>query len=112
MKDVIGWASSFVLVMTIGTQVHKQWKAGTSEGVSKWLYVGQMAASAGFTTYSALVRDWVFVVTNAILLVSAAVGFGIFLHHRRADRRRASQPGATPSRTATPARLSSPSPAL
>ena len=89
MKDVIGWASSLVLVLTIGKQVYKQWSAGTSEGVSHWLYVGQMVASAGFITYSVLVHNWVFVVTNSAMFVSAVVGVAIFLHHRRGDRRNA-----------------------
>ena len=52
MVEVIGWFSSVVLVLTIGKQVYKQWKSGSSEGVSKWLFLGQMTASAGFTIYS------------------------------------------------------------
>ena len=43
----IGWLSSFILVLTIGKQVWKQWKEGASEGISKWLFIGQTAASAG-----------------------------------------------------------------
>jgi len=50
--DAIGWASSVVLVLTIGKQVWKQWQAGSSEGVSRWLFLGQIAASVGFTAYS------------------------------------------------------------
>jgi MtN3 and saliva related transmembrane protein len=88
MTEAIGWFSSFVLVLTLGKQVHKQWKSGSSEGVSKWLFVGQMTASTGFTLYSILVRNWVFVVTNALLLLSAIVGGAIVLKHRRAERRR------------------------
>ncbi len=87
MTEVIGWFSSFVLVLTIGKQVHKQWKSGSSEGVSRWLFVGQITASTGFTLYSLLVRNWVFVVTNALLLLSAIVGVVIVVKHRRAERR-------------------------
>jgi MtN3 and saliva related transmembrane protein len=87
MTEVIGWFSSFILVLTIGKQVHKQWKSGSSEGVSKWLFVGQITASTGFTLYSILVRNWVFVVTNALLLLSAIVGGVIVVKHRRAERR-------------------------
>lgn len=90
MKEIVGWMSSIALVLTIAKQVHKQWRSGTSEGVSRWLYLGQMTASAGFTAYSWMVRDWVFVVTNAVMLVSAIVGFAIYLHHKRGDARRAS----------------------
>ena len=59
MVEAIGWVSPLILVFTIATQVLKQWKAGTSEGVSKRLFVGQLAASAGFTIYSVLVKNWV-----------------------------------------------------
>lgn len=86
MTEVIGWLSSFVLVLTIGKQVHKQWRSGSSEGVSKWLFVGQTTASTGFTLYSILVHNWVFVVTNALLLVSAILGGLIVIKHRRAQR--------------------------
>lgn len=88
MTQALGWLSSFVLVLTIGAQVRKQWKAGTSEGVSKWLYLGQIAASAGFTAYSALVRNWVFVVTNGVLLVAALAGCAIYFHFRAHPSRR------------------------
>jgi uncharacterized protein with PQ loop repeat len=83
MTELIGWVSSFVLVLTIGRQVLKQWQSGSSEGVSKWLFIGQVAASVGFTTYSVLVRNWVFVVTNALMLVNALLGLFIVRHHRR-----------------------------
>ena len=85
-KELIGWASSVVLLITVGWQIRKQWQQGTSEGVSKWLFVGQMIASVGFTIYSWLVENWVFVITNALLLVSAIVGLTIVLHHRKRER--------------------------
>ena len=87
MQEAIGWFSSVVLVLTIGKQVWKQWRAGTSEGVSKWLFVGQITASTGFTIYSWLVKNWVFVVTNGSLLVLALAGLGIVFVHRRRERR-------------------------
>ena len=83
--ELIGWTSSFVLVLTIAQQVRKQWKEGTSEGVSRWLFVGQVMASTGFTVYSVLVNNWVFVVTNALMLVNALIGFAIVLRHRRRE---------------------------
>ena len=86
MTEVIGWFSSVVLLLTIGQQVHKQWKTGSSEGVSKWLFIGQMTASVGFTVYSWLVHNWVFVVTNALMLVNALVGYAIVMRHRRRKR--------------------------
>jgi MtN3 and saliva related transmembrane protein len=87
MTEVIGWFSSFILVLTIAKQVHTQWKSGSSEGVSQWLFVGQITASIGFTLYSVLVGNWVFVVTNSLLLLSAIAGGLIVLKHRRAERR-------------------------
>ncbi len=86
MTEAIGWASSFILVLTIAKQVYKQWQEGSSEGVSKWLFVGQMTASTGFTLYSLLVRNWVFVVTNALMLLNGLLGLAIVLHHRKKQR--------------------------
>lgn len=83
MTEAIGWFSSLVLLLTIGKQVFKQWRGGSSEGVSSWLFIGQTTASTGFTIYSVAVGDWVFVVTNSLMLCNAMVGFGIVLHHRR-----------------------------
>jgi uncharacterized protein with PQ loop repeat len=83
MTEAIGWVSSVILVLTIGKQVYKQWQENTSEGVSKWLFVGQISASLGFTVYSWLVRNWVFVVTNSLMLLNGLLGLLIVLHHRR-----------------------------
>lgn len=82
-KELVGWVSSFILVLTIAKQVYKQWHEGSSEGVSKWLFIGQIAASLGFTIYSWLVRNWVFVVTNSLMLLNGLLGFAIVLRHRR-----------------------------
>ena len=81
--EAVGWGSSAVLVATIAKQVLKQWRAGTSEGVSTWLFAGQFAASAGFTVYSALVRDWVFVVTNSLMVLNALAGYAITMMQKR-----------------------------
>jgi uncharacterized protein with PQ loop repeat len=83
--EIIGWLSSAILVVTIATQVHKQWKDRTSEGVSRWLFVGQTAASLGFTVYSAMVRNWVFVVTNAMMLAAAIMGWVILWRNKRQE---------------------------
>ncbi len=87
MTEAIGWISSLILLLTIGKQVYKQWQEGSSEGVSKWLFVGQLAASLGFTIYSWLVHNWVFVATNALMLVNAMAGLSLVLYHRRRERR-------------------------
>lgn len=83
MTDLLGWASSAVLLATLTRQVLKQWREGTSEGVSRWLFIGQTTASLGFTTYSILVRNWVFAVTNGLILLNALAGAFIVQRHRR-----------------------------
>ena len=83
MTEAIGWLSSAILVLTIGKQVYKQWHEDSSEGVSKWLFLGQISASLGFTIYSWLVKNWVFVVTNSLMLLNGILGLLIVLHHRR-----------------------------
>jgi MtN3 and saliva related transmembrane protein len=88
LTEAVGWVSSLILVLTIAKQVYKQWREGSSEGVSKWLFVGQISASLGFTVYSWLVSNWVFVVTNAVMLFNGLLGLLIVLHHRRRERER------------------------
>ena len=83
MTEVIGWVASAILVLTIFSQIARQWRERTSQGVSRWLFIGQIAASAGFTIYSILVGNIVFIVTNSLMLLSAVVGLGIVIHHRR-----------------------------
>lgn len=83
LVEAIGWVSSAILVVTIGKQVFKQWNDDTSKGVSTWLFIGQLAASIGFLIYSMLVRNWVFVVTNALMVVNGLLGYAITARHRR-----------------------------
>jgi len=95
MTEIIGWASSIILLMTLIKQVYKQWKEGMGEGVSKWLFVGQVAASVGFTVYSYLVGNWVFTVTNGILVINNFVGLYLsFYFRRRAKKRNLSEQNA------------------
>lgn len=85
--DAIGWGASAILLATILRQVWKQWQERSSEGVSKWLFAGQTAASAGFVAYSWLLKNPVFVVTNSALLLAALAGAWIQWRNRRADAR-------------------------
>lgn len=50
--DVIGWLASAILLATLVKQIHKQAANKDAEGVSRWLFVGQIAASVGFIVYS------------------------------------------------------------
>lgn len=79
---LIGYASSLVLLLTLGSQIYKQWKRGSSRGVSPWLFVGQLVASCGFVAYSALIDNKVFVITNACLAGAALLGLAIVIYHR------------------------------
>lgn len=88
---ILGWGSSLILLITVGKQVYKQWQAGSSEGVSQWLFFGQIAASIGFLAYSVLIVNWVFIVTNSLMIVNSLVGIGILFHHRRRESKTASQ---------------------
>ena len=81
--DILGWASSFILLLTVGKQVHKQWSSGTSEGVSTWLFVGNLSASVGFAVYSWLLDNKVFVFTNSMMIVNGLLGLGLTIRDRR-----------------------------
>jgi uncharacterized protein with PQ loop repeat len=83
----LGWASSGVLLATLGRQVYSQWRQRSVEGVSSWLFIGQLTASTGFLIYSFLVDNWVFVFTNAALLLTALVGQFIYRHNVRNKER-------------------------
>jgi MtN3 and saliva related transmembrane protein len=95
MPDVLGWCSSIVLLATIIGQISKQWREGSSRGVSPWLFAGQTVASLGFTIYSAMLENWVFTLTNSAMVLSALVGVVVSLHFKRHPR-----PGADQVKTA------------
>jgi hypothetical protein len=81
--SLIGWGAGAVLLLTLGRQVWKEWQEGNSRGLSKWLFLGQMAASLGFVVYSWLKNDWVFVTTNLFILATAIAGQAIFHFNRK-----------------------------
>jgi MtN3 and saliva related transmembrane protein len=87
--DLIGWVSSVVLLATIGRQVYTQWKTRATQGLSKWLFIGQVTASTGYTIYSFLLHNWVFMTSNIALLLTALLGEALFLKNRRRVGRRA-----------------------
>jgi uncharacterized protein with PQ loop repeat len=81
--DAIGWLSSAVLLVTIGRQVFTQWRTRSDIGVSRWLFIGQLTASVGFSVYSYLLHNWVFLVSNLALLMTAVVGEIIYLRNKK-----------------------------
>jgi MtN3 and saliva related transmembrane protein len=83
LPDALGWASSMMLLATLIAQVVRQWRAPSVEGVSWVLFAGQIAASVGFVSYSLLIRNNVFIVTNSLILATAIAGQIIYLRKRR-----------------------------
>jgi uncharacterized protein with PQ loop repeat len=81
----IGWASSGILLATLIRQVYKQWREHSTQGVSHWLFIGQLAASTGFLVYSYLLDNWVFVFTNAALLLTAVLGQLIYRRNAKEE---------------------------
>ncbi|WP_411834940.1 hypothetical protein [Pseudoxanthomonas mexicana] len=82
--DWVGWLASAILLATLLRQIRTQWKSPSPEGVSRWLFAGQIAASVGFVIYSLSLRNWVFVVTNGLILLTAIAG-QIVQHLRRGE---------------------------
>jgi MtN3 and saliva related transmembrane protein len=84
MIEIVGWGASLILLATLVKQVHKQWKDGTSEGISKFLFLGQLAASIGFTVYSVVTESWVFAFTNAALTINNIIGIWLYFRYKDA----------------------------
>jgi uncharacterized protein with PQ loop repeat len=87
--EIIGWSAATILLLTISRQVYTQWRERSTQGLSRWLFIGQLAASTGFVVYSWLLSNWVFVVTNVLMLVTAGGGQWIYLRNRRREERAA-----------------------
>lgn len=81
--ELVGWSAATILLLTISRQVYTQWRDESIRGVSKWLFVGQIAASIGFIVYSWLLSNWVFVVTNVLMLLTAGVGQWLYLRNAK-----------------------------
>jgi MtN3 and saliva related transmembrane protein len=81
--EIIGWASTAILLATICRQVYSQWKSKATAGVSRWLFIGQISASIGFAVYSYQLHNWVFLFSNAAMIVAATVGEVIYISNRK-----------------------------
>jgi MtN3 and saliva related transmembrane protein len=81
--DLIGWAASLVLIATLVRQTIAQWRADEPQGVSGWLFAGQIAASVLFIVYSVLLKNMVFIVTNSLILLTALVGQWVYWRAKR-----------------------------
>ena len=85
--EMIGWIAAGLLLLTISTQVWQQWRSQSCEGVSPWLFVGQISASTAFVIYSYLLENLVFVLTNSVLLIAALLGQMLYLRNKRLSSR-------------------------
>ena len=85
--ELIGWSAAAVLLATISRQVYTQWRERSTQGLSRWLFVGQLAASSGFVVYSWLLGNWVFVATNVLMLATAGLGQWIYLRNRKREEK-------------------------
>lgn len=85
--EIIGWIAALILLLTISRQVYTEWRDRTTRGLSKWLFAGQLAASVGFIVYSWLDENWVFVATNAAMIVTAGIGQWIYFRNKSLEKR-------------------------
>ena len=90
MTDLIGWASTVILLLTVGRQAWSQWKQRSAAGLSRWLFVGR-SRRGGLRGCSWLLDNYVFVVSNVFLLIIAAVGQGLYLRNSRRETERSSE---------------------
>ena len=83
LETLVGWSASLLLFITVGSQVLKQIRERSCEGVSRFLFIGQLLASALFLTYAIMGGDTVFIVSNAFMLAAALVGQIVLARNRR-----------------------------
>lgn len=84
--ELIGWTASAVLIATLLHQVRVQWRERSTGGVSGWLFIGQLTASLGFLSYSWLIGNPVFVLSNGVLVLTAVLGQGVYRRNRGIER--------------------------
>lgn len=82
IEQIVGWAAVTALFLTMAGQAWKQWRDRVKHGISKFFFAGQIASSALFLTYSAMVGDRVFVVGNTLVLAAAITGGTILWWNR------------------------------
>lgn len=87
LVEILGWTAAIILLLTLGRQVYTEWRDRSTRGLSQWLFIGQLTASAGFIVYSWLKNDWVFVITNFLILLTAGIGQVIYLRNKRHELR-------------------------
>lgn len=81
--EAVGWAAVAVLFATMAGQAWKEWRDRVKTGIAPLFFGGQVAASALFIAYSAMVGNTVFVVGNTLVLTAAIAGGAILWWNRR-----------------------------
>ncbi len=90
LQESVGWLSALILIATLWRQVVQQWQSPSAEGVSRWLFLGQVSANAGFIVYSVMLDSVVFIVVNSVLLCVSIVGLVSLQLKRRQESGKAS----------------------
>ena len=90
IETATGWLASLVLFATVGSQVWKQIREDSCEGVSRGLFLGQILASMLFLAYAVMGGDVIFIVSNAFMLAAALIGQVALWRNRRRQARRES----------------------
>lgn len=80
MMGFIGWFAATVLLGAIGRQVYSQWRGGSNEGLSRWLFIGQIPLHSRLSFTAG--GNWI-VVTNVLTLGTAMAGEWVLLVNRR-----------------------------
>lgn len=88
VKDLVGWISSGLLIITFGSQTYMQWK-GESGKYTIIFFVSAILGTAGNLIYSWLVHNTVFTILNAALVVNNSVGLGLALAHQKRKKEEA-----------------------
>jgi len=86
-EDAVGWAASLLLMATVGSQVWKQIREKSCDGVSRFLFIGQLFASLLFLAYAWMVGNAVFIASNTFLVMAALVGQLAMLRNQRRQAR-------------------------
>ena len=103
LTEAVGWTAAILLLVTRVRQVWSQWNSGSVAGISRWLFVGQVAASVGFTAYSLMLGNFVFAFTNGLLTINAIAGLLIDRRNRRRQAERKRGGAADPDAAVAPA---------
>jgi MtN3 and saliva related transmembrane protein len=86
LTEAVGWASTPLLLATIGRPVYSEWRSKATAGLSHGYSSDKSRASSGFTIYCILLHNWVFLFSNVAMLVMGITGEVIYISNRRPRR--------------------------